>query len=114
MKYQFTGEVSYDLPVGKGRQVNLNGVSNAIAGGWTVNAIAYLSTGVPINSPISGSQPVIFQSTSRHGLRSSDRRSAYRECMVQSELFRRCPRVRSFRERPRLILTTFAPEEREI
>jgi len=54
VKYQFTGEVSYDLPVGKGRGVNLNGVSNAILGGWTTNAIIYLSTGVPIASPTSG------------------------------------------------------------
>jgi hypothetical protein len=54
IKYQFTGQVSYDLPVGKGQAVNLNGVANAIAGGWTVNGILYLSTGVPINSPSSG------------------------------------------------------------
>jgi hypothetical protein len=54
VKYQFTGEASYDLPVGKGRAVNLNGVLNGIAGGWTVNAIGYLSTGVPIASPSSG------------------------------------------------------------
>jgi Carboxypeptidase regulatory-like domain len=54
VKYQFTGEASYDLPIGKGRAVNLNGVANGIAGGWTVNAIAYLSTGVPIASPGSG------------------------------------------------------------
>jgi hypothetical protein len=54
VKYQFTGEASYDLPVGKGRALNLNGVLNGIAGGWTVNAIAYLSTGVPIASPSSG------------------------------------------------------------
>jgi len=57
VKYQFTSEVSYDLPVGKGKRVNMNGVSNAIAGGWTVNAIVYLSTGVPINSPASGLNP---------------------------------------------------------
>jgi hypothetical protein len=54
VKYQFTGEASYDLPVGTGRAVNLNGVANSIAGGWTVNAILYLSTGVPIASPTSG------------------------------------------------------------
>ena len=54
VKYQFNGEVSYDLPVGKGRGVNLSGVSDAILGGWTTNAIAYLSTGVPIASPTSG------------------------------------------------------------
>lgn len=57
VKYQFTGQISYDLPVGKGKHVNLNGVSDAIAGGWTVNAIVYLSTGVPINSPTSGINP---------------------------------------------------------
>ena len=60
VKYQFTGEVSYDLPVGKGRAVNLNGVANGIAGGWTVNAIGYLSTGVPIASPTSGVSPSYF------------------------------------------------------
>jgi hypothetical protein len=54
VKYQFTGQFSYDLPIGKGQLVNLGGVANAIAGGWTVNAIGYLSTGVPINAPLSG------------------------------------------------------------
>jgi Carboxypeptidase regulatory-like domain len=54
VKYQFTGEASYDLPVGRGRAVNLNGVSNAILGGWTGNIIAYVSTGIPIASPIVG------------------------------------------------------------
>ncbi len=60
VKYQFTGQVSYDLPVGKGRRVNLNGVSNAILGGWTTNAIVYLSTGIPIASPTSGVNPSYF------------------------------------------------------
>ena len=54
VKYLFTGQVSYDLPVGKDQVVNLNGISNAVLGGWTVNAIGYLSTGVPIASPLSG------------------------------------------------------------
>lgn len=54
VKYQFTGQVSYDLPVGTGRAVNLKGAPNAILGGWTLNGILYLSTGVPINSPSSG------------------------------------------------------------
>jgi Carboxypeptidase regulatory-like domain len=54
LKYSFTGQVSYDLPVGKGQAVNLNGVGNAILGGWTVNGILYLSDGVPIASPGSG------------------------------------------------------------
>lgn len=60
VKYQFTGQVSYDLPVGKGQRVNLSGVSNAVLGGWTTNAILYLSTGVPIPSPSSGIAPGYF------------------------------------------------------
>ena len=60
VKYQFTGQMSYDLPVGKGRAVNLNGFSNTALGGWTMNAIAYLSTGVPIASPTSGVSPSYF------------------------------------------------------
>ena len=64
VKYQFTGQVSYDLPIGKDQAVNLNGVANAIAGGWTVNAIVYLGTGVPINSPSSGTSPSYFNQRS--------------------------------------------------
>jgi hypothetical protein len=60
VKYQFTGQVSYDLPVGPGRALNLNGISGGILGGWTMNAIGYLSTGVPINSPLSGTSPSFF------------------------------------------------------
>jgi hypothetical protein len=54
VKYSFTGQVSYDLPVGKNRGVNLHGVSDAILGGWTTNGILYLGTGVPIASPVIG------------------------------------------------------------
>ena len=60
VKYQFSAEASYDLPIGKGRRVNLNGFANAALGGWTVNAIDYLSTGVPIASPTSGYSPSYF------------------------------------------------------
>jgi hypothetical protein len=60
VKYAFTGQVSYDLPVGKGQRVNLNGVADKFAGGWTVNAITYLTTGVPIPSPSSGANPGYF------------------------------------------------------
>jgi Carboxypeptidase regulatory-like domain len=60
IKYSFTGQVSYDLPVGKGEAVNLSGVPNAILGGWTINGILYLSTGVPINAPGSGTSPSYF------------------------------------------------------
>jgi hypothetical protein len=60
VKYQFTGQASYDLPFGAGRAVNLTGISNAIAGGWTANVIAYLSTGVPIPSPTVGAATSYF------------------------------------------------------
>ncbi|MGA9782309.1 MAG: TonB-dependent receptor [Terracidiphilus sp.] len=60
VKYQFTGEVSYDLPVGAGRAVNLHGFANAALGGWTTNTIVYLSTGVPIPSPGTGTSPSYF------------------------------------------------------
>jgi hypothetical protein len=60
VKYSFTGEVSYDLPIGKGERINLNRMGDAFLGGWTVNAIVYLSTGVPINAPASGTSPSFF------------------------------------------------------
>jgi hypothetical protein len=60
VKYQFTGQASYDLPIGRGRAVNLEGVGDALAGGWTLNGILYLSTGVPIAPPGSGTSPSYF------------------------------------------------------
>ena len=54
VKYQFAGEVSYDLPVGKDRAVQLHGVGDAILGGWTTNGIVYLSDGIPVASPVVG------------------------------------------------------------
>ena len=60
VKYQFTGEASYDLPVGRGRAVALNGVGNAILGGWTTNGIFYWSNGIPIASPVVGAATSYF------------------------------------------------------
>lgn len=60
VKYSFTGEVSYDLPVGNGQRLNLTGISNDVLGGWTINAILYLGSGVPINAPSSGTSPSYF------------------------------------------------------
>jgi len=54
VKYQFTWQLSYDLPVGKGRALNLQGASDKLLGGWTVNSIFYASTGIPIASPVAG------------------------------------------------------------
>jgi hypothetical protein len=64
VKYSFTGQASYDLPVGKGQQLNLHGVSDAILGGWTTNFILYLGTGIPINSPSAGGSPSFFSQRS--------------------------------------------------
>ncbi|MGA2807776.1 MAG: carboxypeptidase regulatory-like domain-containing protein [Terracidiphilus sp.] len=58
VKYQFTWQASYDLPMGKGRALNLNGAANAVLGGWTTNAVFYLSSGVPIASPMIWTSPV--------------------------------------------------------
>lgn len=60
VKYQFTGEVSYDLPFGKDRAVPLRGIGDAILGGWTTNGIVYLSTGIPIASPVVGADVEYF------------------------------------------------------
>jgi hypothetical protein len=60
VKYQFTWQASYDLPMGKGRALNLNGLANGLLGGWTSNGVLYLSSGVPIASPTSGIAPSYF------------------------------------------------------
>ncbi len=60
VKYQFTGAASYDLPIGKGRAMNLGGIGDAVLGGWTGNLIAYVSTGVPIASPVVGAPIAYF------------------------------------------------------
>ena len=60
VKIQFNWQISYDLPMGKGRALNLNGAADAVLGGWTINTIAYLSTGVPINAPAMGSANPYF------------------------------------------------------
>lgn len=54
---QFSGQVSWDLPAGNGRALNLHGVPNAVLGNWTVNTIVYLSSGVPINVPNGTNDP---------------------------------------------------------
>ena len=60
VKYQFTWQASYDLPVGKGQRLNLGGALNAVLGGWTANGIFYRSSGVPIASPIVGANISYF------------------------------------------------------
>jgi hypothetical protein len=60
VKYQFTWQASYDLPMGKGRALSLGGPANAVLGGWTTNGVFYLSTGVPIAAPVIGASVSYF------------------------------------------------------
>ncbi len=60
VKYQLTWQASYDLPFGRGRAVSLSGVADVLLGGWTTNGLFYLSTGVPIASPIVGAGTSYF------------------------------------------------------
>ena len=64
VKRSLNGSVTYDLPVGKGRALNVNGLANAALGGWSVSGIGYLSTGVPIAAPQSGLTPKYFSQRS--------------------------------------------------
>ncbi len=57
----FSWQLSYDLPVGHGRAYNLSGVANAALGGWTVNSIVYLSSGLPIAVPNGTGDPLFSQ-----------------------------------------------------
>jgi hypothetical protein len=45
----FTLSALYELPFGKGKQWVNSGVAAAIAGGWQVNAIIALRSGLPVN-----------------------------------------------------------------
>ncbi|HWA95335.1 MAG TPA: carboxypeptidase regulatory-like domain-containing protein [Terracidiphilus sp.] len=61
VKFQFNWQASYDLPMGEGRALNLNGFANQMLGGWTVNSIVYLSSGVPIAAPNGTGNPYFNQ-----------------------------------------------------
>ena len=52
VKLQFNSQISWDLPIGRGRALNLNGLANNLLGGWTLNGIVFLSDGNPIASPV--------------------------------------------------------------
>ncbi|MGA7521738.1 MAG: carboxypeptidase regulatory-like domain-containing protein [Acidobacteriaceae bacterium] len=58
---QFNLQASYDLPLGSGRYINLHGWQNQAFGGWTVNGITYLSTGVPVEAPAGTGDPYFNQ-----------------------------------------------------
>ena len=51
--HQFIGSWVYELPVGKGRKMDLGGPGNAVLGGWNLSGIVRVQSGQPvtINTP---------------------------------------------------------------
>ncbi|MFZ0620114.1 MAG: TonB-dependent receptor [Candidatus Acidiferrales bacterium] len=49
--FYFSWELSYDLPIGAGRALELHGLANQALGGWTLTTIATLGSGQPIATP---------------------------------------------------------------
>lgn len=60
VKYQWTAEASYDLPIGRGRMIQLNRAGDLLLGEWTINGIVYVSSGIPIASPMVGAPVAYF------------------------------------------------------
>lgn len=60
VKYQFTTQASYDLPIGHGRAIQFDRLGDSILGGWTANGIFYWSDGIPIASPTVGAGTSYF------------------------------------------------------
>src|SRR5262249_12861748 len=55
VKHRFVSSVLYDLPVGKGRSLNVqNRVADAIIGGWQTGGIVTFQTGLPATLTIGG------------------------------------------------------------
>lgn len=61
ISHEFTWQSSYDLPAGKGRKLNLSGWKDEAFGGWTLNGIVYLSSGVPVGVPTGTGDPYFNQ-----------------------------------------------------
>jgi hypothetical protein len=61
VSHQLTWHASYDLPIGNGRAWNLSGAANQVLGDWTVNAIVFLSSGIPVGSPNTYTDPYFNQ-----------------------------------------------------
>jgi hypothetical protein len=54
-RHRLVSSVIYDLPVGKGRLLNIdNGFANAIVGGWQIGGIVTLQSGLPQTITIGG------------------------------------------------------------
>ncbi len=55
VRHRFVSSILYDLPVGKGKLLNIaNPVLNVVAGGWQTGGIVTLQTGVPGTLTIGG------------------------------------------------------------
>ena len=61
ISHQLTWHTSYDLPIGSGRWANLHGWRDHAFGGWTINTIVYLSSGVPVVTPSGTGDPFFHQ-----------------------------------------------------
>ena len=60
IRHNFTTGLTYDIPFGKGKQYgsNVNGLVDAIAGGWQLNSILTFHTGQPFTLRANGCQGV--------------------------------------------------------
>jgi hypothetical protein len=60
IRHNFTAGFNYDIPFGRGKTygANLNGVVEALAGGWQLNGILTLHTGQPFTLRANGCQGV--------------------------------------------------------
>jgi hypothetical protein len=61
LSYAFSWQASYDLPLGPDRLIPVKGWANKIFGGWTLNTILYMTSGVPIAAPFDGVDPYFSQ-----------------------------------------------------
>ncbi len=60
IRHNFTTGLSYDIPFGRGKQYgsNMNGVVDAVAGGWQLNSVVTFHTGQPFTLRANGCQGV--------------------------------------------------------
>ena len=65
--FYFSWELSYDLPIGKGRFVPLNGWTDKAFGGWTLSTVTSFSSGQPIATPTGTLDPWFNQRPNING-----------------------------------------------
>jgi len=69
MRHRFTGSVVYELPVGKGRSVDLqNRALDTVLGGWSLSTIAESRTGLPFGVVESSNRLNAFSSAQRSNI----------------------------------------------